>query len=1399
MAGPSPYNRKLKAKNDRRKARAARGGRTPSEAGLAQSMAAAGNKVSKSNQRVGAPATKPKFGKPRKARRTGRPDYDSMTLDELARQPNLPERYREAAGLAAVRPDYETLDKMKVVGEDGKELTRLELAGQVGEVGSMLIPVGGGLGAAAKIIGTAGRAAPKVVRGANTAAKVAKSGKGGSTVKKALKAAPGKAKGKAVQTGKKAKRNTKKLGTKAGAKGAAKAPLRVARKNPAIATGAYAMAADKAGASDPITRTVAADARGIVDAVDSPSDLLKTAETTARVIPGSIAGLGAAVGAGAETVYRAGRAGLDEAGVPVLGKDYSGEEIASPVVDTAKASIEGTAALVDPFLKGDEEAVTRVVRDQLGFAPIVFTPRVLRAARNSDFYKNRRANVRASAAEGRRKRKDKAIQQRQAEVGADKTVTKDAPRDAETDSRADGREEYLIQPLGRFIEKRRAARDVSRSGDRTFRAVDREVYYLAEDLTRKLAKGRRIGGKKRGKDFVGGLAAAVQFAARQGLGRNKALVKGELDTIIRQIERPDLSDPSLAGTVNDRQAIRFLQDNLEVIDAPEFWEAVNTVKKITAEGTKGLKGEDGGIRARYLAAADRFGIKDPIRVVEEDGVRVNGKLVQGKWDPDTSMRRESRARELIEQANDLDRDSRELDPADPEAVKLIRRSAMKRRQARELRARERELVGAYKIAEKDFAEKTRSALLLRGQNPEPAWIRDSKRQAVGDDKGIIVEKAGLPVPKAVTNEKVNEGVLRRQGEADRAFDTFARESILRPRLIKAINSFTREVIGRYHLKIPDKDGNQSIMNDSTAIANAMAEGRIPRGYTAVHSQFYSGAMRGKDAQMDEAEIERITGDGVELVVDADDFRQALINGKVKPGHKYILVKKSAWDEYLNQVQGTNSAAIKFATRVNRLASTGILGYNPSWAIAQQFAEGIPALIAIGANPSVWNYLLQAEKAYQRMSPAEKAAIDSVSGSAGGTLRSMGSIKQGGLPDYDVVAMPKFVRQSPLYQQLPKRKANAQDLDDFYVGAGGKGWDTMKRLAKGQGLNDFVLWTGGKYRRGVMNAEIAKRRRSSIVSLTKASTRMKAIDDRLKGMDPKEAQLFLARNPKEAARLAGYMEDTMGNWTALTKAEGNIAPFTAFYPYLRYSLRWAFYGFPMRHPIKAQILYFLAQQNANQLEEIIGGEPVDWLDYASPVITVDGEKRRLPGASRFAPAMSSIVEAVGTGQWQRLANALNPGFGLVGETVLGFDAYQGESVAFRADGLDRLALAASGLASMLAPVRWTDSIVPGGTISRITPRRDWSKPRTSIIGGKSETSKQFRLDDPNAYPDSFWDLLGARTSFNVLAPQDGDDYRREVQRQRALKEARYSDASKRNPGKGGTSSTNSTPDPWWASP
>jgi len=1153
------------------------------------------------------------------------------------------------------------------------------------------------------------------------------------------------------------------------------------------------------------------------DSKDSP--LGRSLTTTARFIPGAAAGIASGVAAGADSTYRAGRTGLEAAGeltnnelLKVLGKKYTAGEIASPVTETVSETARGLEEMAKPILAGDREGTQEAFETSLGIPGLVAVPRGASKVRSSRGYQEARGVVRDSAAYRRRKKREERQKERERQVEADEVVDAEIPARPDRDSRSMRDDEFVFQGLGRRIENRRARKAVARERDREFRAVEREANYIARDLINLISKGRKIGGKKRSKEFAASLAAALQVVAQQSLGRNPARATYELKRLLTQIEKDKASNPALTGKVGDRQAIKFLIDNPDVLKSDAFWAAVDRAKEVTRAGTEALKGPDGGRRAQYEPAATRMGIPTPERVVAERGVVVNGTLIGGpkggrgkwagtKWTPDNDSRWLADATKLRAEARVLSAEARDLDPASPEAIAKISQAAAKEKQASDLLAKRDDLRAAYKVAEDDFVNKTRTALRMKGQDPEPGYVRDAERPQIGDSGSAIgsVGKAGLPVVKSVTTEKMRTGSLRLSGRADRSFDTFIRESILRPRVIKAVNAFTREVIGRYHLKITDKSGKRSMVNTSDEIAEAVARGEVPAGFVAVHSQFYRGATRGKDSQLDETEIQRIVEDDVELVTTPADIARRVQDGQVKPGHKYILVRKSAWDEYLNQLQGTNSSAMRVVTRANRLASTGILGYNPSWAAAQQLAEGIPALLAIGISPAAWTYVLQAERAYQKMDPEQRAVIDAVSGSAGGTLRTMGNIRTNSLLDSHV--NPLY--GTKLYNKFKRgRGANAQDIQDFNLGFHERGWSAMKELAKGRGLNEIVLATGGVYRRGVMNAEIYRRRRGAILGLAKASTAMREIDRRMKGMDAGDAALYLARNPKQAERLASYMEDVMGNWTSLTKREGALAPFTAFYPYLRYSLRWTFYGFPKRHPIKATVLYFLSQQNANQLEEMIGGKPAVWLDYAFPVITKDGgEKSVIPGATRFQPALSSVVEAIGTDKWERLLGAANPAFGPLLQGISGFSPFQGERIAYGIQ--DQALLGLSALFSMVAPVRWSDSLVDGGTTSRITPRKDYSKPSSSdvpILDGvpnRSETSLRFREDDPNEYPNTLLDLIRVRSSFNVLAPQSAEDYLSEVRRERDMAAGEYARASGRG---GSSSSSSSTPKPsplWWA--
>ena len=1396
MPGPSRYNRKLKAKNDRKRARASRGGRTPSEAALGRSMAAAGNRVSRSNRRATAPPSTRTFKserKPVRARRTRpRPGGLEGTINNLLSEAEdrvddaerLVSGGAKAVAKVATTPIAPTTANLSL-GERA-ELSTFAIPG-VG-VASKASKVPKVVGAAKKVLGIGSKKKPKPILPKPPKARP--------------KPKPKKRKGRQKPEPSKPRKVAKRVG---------KTVANTPKRNPIITAGAAAVAADEAGVGGEVTRRAANTTRGVVDSLNpmnaegkfdpfwfgpdsKDSPLGRTTGTTFRAIPGAIAGLGKGVGAVANTGYRGIRRGAYEAGEltgsPLLenvGADYTGEEIADPVANTAKETAEGLKEMAKPFVEGDREGVKRAMETQIGLAPAVLTPRFLRATRRSKPYQEGRGVLRDAASDRRNRRRREKVEERRRQSEADETVTTPAPKGATRDSRSRREDEYVFQGLGRKIESRRIRKEQARRWDRMSRADQREAMYMTRDLIRSLSKARKMGGRKRSKAFAADLAAVLQVVAQQSLSRNPARARYELERLLTQIEKPGEGTPNLTGRVGDRQAIRALLDNPEIFESDVFWNTVDRFKGFTRAGTERSKGEGGGQRARYEAPANRMGIPLPETVVVERGIRVPGKgVVKDDISPDQDARLTADATKLRAEARELDTRARELDPADPRAVELIRQSAAKTKEATEKIRRRDAAREARQIAEKDFVNKTRSALLLRGQDPEPGYVRDAARPEIGQDNASLVTKAGIPVPKDVRAEQRRTGELRRSGLADRAVDTMTSQTLLRPRLITSINQYTRDTIKKYHLKIRGKNGRPSMVNTSEEIAAAVTRGEVPPGFVAVHNQFWRAAVRSKDAEFDDQRLEALYDDGLNPIVGADDLKLAEKGGQLKSGHKYILVNRAAWEERTGQLRGLDNDILRFAARTNRIASTGILGYNPSWALAQQFAEGLPAALAIGVSPGAWDYVLRAERAYQNMTPDQRAVIDAVSGSAGGTLRSTGNLGRGGMPDQDLVRMPAWVRETPVYQKLKRRGANEQDIQDFNLGFNERGWAAMKDLAKGRGLNEIVLYTGGIYRRGVMNAEIYRRRRKAILGLAKASTAMRDIDKKLSKMDAKDAQLYLARNPKQAERLADYMEDVMGNWTSLTTREAAIAPFTAFYPYLRYSLRWTFYGFPVRHPVKASILYFLAQQNANELEEFLGGKPESWLEYAFPVVTLDeGEKVRLKGASRFQPALSAIVEAIGTDKFERLLGVANPFLATALEAPLGFDSFRGETSAYGA--LDRALLGLAGLASMLAPIRWGDNMVPpgvfgtgwpGGTTSAITPQKDYAKPRKSdvpLLDGvplRSGASKAFRKADPNAYAKNFLELISSRSSFNVLAPQNQRNARRERRLARAFNRGRY---------------------------
>jgi hypothetical protein len=1301
-------------------------------------MAAAGNKVSSSNKRVGAPRTKPKFGTPRSPspRKAKRIDYDSMTLDELARQPNLPKKYREAAGLAAARPDYETLDKMKVVGEDGKELTRLELAGQVAEVSSTLLPVGGGALTGARILGKAATVGPKAVRGAKAGAKAAgaakkaaQSGKAGSRIKNAAKAAPGKAKTKAANAGKKAKRT---VATSQGRKQAGKRALQVPRKNPALATSGYVVGADEAGMDNPIIDQAAKDVRGSVKAF-GPDNIGDTLQTTKRSIPGILTGVAKPIVAGSRSVGRAAETGLAEAGVPGADK-YTAEEIVSPVVDTTKQSVKETGQMLEPFISGSEEDVTRAVKDEIGALPLVFTPKVLGGVRKAS-----KPATRAIRA-GNKKRLDKADNKREAKGEARTPRVKDS---------VDGGE-YVIRPLGNLLENRRRRVEWSRQTARGKAAALALTTQELRPIQRAVRQVKAPDGRKT-KDYRKSAFDALSTVLIYGIPRNYEAAMARIAKAEAKVGNPNRKTLDRTA-VTDRDNFEFLKNNPGIFDDPAFWQGVDLLRKaqdkVTTSEVK-----------RYLAIGVDYGLKTPTERLEE-GVEIGGRTVKAKdMDPDLFEKK-------VQQVKKLRREQRAANKAgDNEAYLEAKGKADKL--AEQLRLYNL----AAKKARADFVKEAQGVVQREGLET-PAYVKSEP----GARASLEAAPANPAFNRMAFRTFQDKDKRRQAGEADRSFDALVRSSIYAPRAKRVIHSLITNFALREAIPVQTARGARRYLT-SEEIRQAILDGQIdPKQMAVFHSQHFRRGIQDSDVRDVGAFIQlskrsRSTGGSRQVsLVELGKFDAEIKGRLLDKGHKYIVVRRDAAKEMESQFGSKDN----FALKANRFGSRILLGYNPAWAAAQLLAEGLPAAVAIGANPARWARILKSRrKEYDELSPEDRAAVDALAGqSAGVTPVPVPGFESKG------TSLPNSSRTKKDRLKQPLAE-NSNPLT-----RGDQTAEFLRSVVRGDALGKFDRLKGGGIRKLVVAAQVDKEFNGFMKGLGGVLKLDDELQRKMGAMTLAEKQAAIARNPDLARQMESYLDDVMGNWRAISRLEKGPASLTAFYPFVRYSIKTAFWGFPKRHPFKAAALYFFAQMNANELERFMDGEALDFLNYAYPVTYVDGKPEAAPSATRFTPALSSVVEAVGTDNIRRLLSGINPIIGVGLQGVSGQDTFTGEQVAESWD--EHLLLALAAFTSMVGPIRVADSFLnqdadkkylPSG----FRPRRTWEPGDPTTIGGRSKTSMALRELDPGRD----W-----RTAINILGTVPLDD----LKKQRAIINDLEAGNTSDLPGSGGSGGS-SADDRW----
>lgn len=136
-------------------------------------------------------------------------------------------------------------------------------------------------------------------------------------------------------------------------------------------------------------------------------------------------------------------------------------------------------------------------------------------------------------------------------------------------------------------------------------------------------------------------------------------------------------------------------------------------------------------------------------------------------------------------------------------------------------------------------------------------------------------------------------------------------------------------------------------------------------------------------------------------------------------------------------------------------------------------------------------------------------------------------------------------------------------------------------------------------------------------------------ERLWSGPPAEVVRKLVSDPQVIDRIATRVNDVLGDWTTFTARERHLFEQNVmFYGFLRFSLRFALWTLPFKHPLVANIATNLSRLNEKEVRRLLGASDDDPLPFgalANYYYVKDGKLHEV-GLGRLNPALNVLTQA-----------------------------------------------------------------------------------------------------------------------------------------------------------------------------